>query len=95
MGLIVSAATGGALAGTALAPFAADRFPLPRLVAGATAITGCLVLATAAASDRIVATGVLLDRLSGGASVLVFAGLLGAVVLLSARSGVRASGGAA
>ncbi|MFI0480763.1 MFS transporter [Actinomadura sp. 9N215] len=148
VGLIVSAATGGALAGTALAPIAGNRFPLGRLVTAATAITGCLVLLMAATRDRIVlavllalamavmsvagsvltttrllrtpdglqgrvnsvfnltqfatalgpaVAGLMLDRLSGGAGLLIFAVLLWALTLLlprlrAAASGVRESG---
>ncbi|MCO6008059.1 MFS transporter [Actinoallomurus purpureus] len=136
VGLIVAAATGGALVGTVLAPIAGDRFPPVRLVMGATAVTGCLVLAMAAARDRIALAallalamvvmsiagsvltttrllgtpdgfqgrvnsvfnltqlaaalgptlaGLMLTRLSGGASLLIFAGLLCAVTLLLTR----------
>ncbi|WUH97796.1 MFS transporter [Spirillospora sp. NBC_00431] len=136
VGLIVSAATGGALAGTLLAPVAGHRLPPVRLVVGATAATGCLVLAMAATHDRIVLAvllalalavmsvagsvltttrllrtpdglqgrvnsvfnltqfaaalgpamaGLLLDRLSAGAGLLVFAGLLWTLALLLPR----------
>ncbi|GAA4630928.1 MFS transporter [Actinoallomurus vinaceus] len=142
VGLIVAAATGGALVGTVLAPIAGDRFPPVRLVTGATAVTGCLVLVMAAAGDRIVlaallalamvvmsiagsvlttarllrtpdgfqgrvnsvfnltqlaaalgpaVAGLMLDRLSGGASLLVFAGLLWALTLLLTRLKVPAA----
>ncbi|MFD1930270.1 MFS transporter [Nonomuraea mangrovi] len=146
VGFIVSAATAGALVGTVLAPIAGDRFPPVRLVMGATAVTGCLVVVMTTARDRIALAallalamvvmsiagsvltttrllrtpddfqgrvnsvfhltqfaaalgptmaGLMLDRLSGGTGLLIFAGLLWALTLLLARLKVPAPEAAA